>query len=172
MKNFKFQWINCQFILVVLVGLALSSCAGFGGGENNNAPEFRLSDLQGLWLQEQDTTEHYVRFTNEKADEEGYFFGREWNEYHGGDEAVYEKDLYVYKKDTAGNDSLIHGNGWFQYQLELKGDLHEIHFMDNGGADIPKEYIVSKLNSTTLEYYEKDRKNNTFLFSRIVETKK
>lgn len=167
----KNQFSILQLLMVAAVSVVLSSCGGIGGGDNND-PEFRLSDLQGLWLQEQDTTEHYVRFTKEQAAEAGYFYGREWNEFHGGDEAVYEKDLYVYKKDSTGKDSvLVRGNGWFQYQLEVKGDLHEIHFMDNGGAEIPKEYIVSKLNSTSLEYYEKDRKNKTFVFSKVVETK-
>lgn len=151
------------FALLTLVVFAFSSCDGFGG----KTPEYHLSDLQGLW-QEQKTnapTEHYVRFTDEQADDEGYFFGREWDEA----EDVFENNLYVYVKDTAGNDSLIHGNGWFEYQLEIKGDLHEIHFMDNGGAEIPKEYIVAVLTDTKLEYYEKDRKDRKFYFNRVVE---
>ena len=60
------------FALLTLVVFAFSSCDGFGG----KTPEYHLSDLQGLW-QEQKTnapTEHYVRFTDEQADDEGYFF--------------------------------------------------------------------------------------------------
>jgi len=43
--------------------------------------------------------------------------------------------------------------------------------MDNEGGEIPKEYIVSKLTETELEYYEKDRKNIVYRFSKIAETK-
>ena len=133
--------------LVALVGIAFSSCSLLGGDKN---PEYRLSDLQGLW--EENGTKHYVRFTTEQSDEAGYLYGREWDEA----DDVTEQDLQPY------------GNGWFKYQLETKGDLHEIHLMDNDGAEIPKEYIVSKLTSTELEYYEKDRKNNSFSFSKVV----
>ena len=170
------------FALVALVGIAFTSCNMTGGGGKGNTPEFRLADLQGLWLEDKANIEHYVRFTNEKAEEAGYFFGREWNK----DEDVTEEDLYkntridtVWTIDPATKDStfaldtvLIHGNGWFQYQLETKGDLHEIHFMDNGGAEIPKEYIVAILNDTRLEYYEKDNKNRKTAFNKVVEVKK
>ena len=50
--------------LVALVAIAFTGCK-----ENTNEPEFRLTDLQGLWLE--DNTEHYVRFTDEKSDETG-----------------------------------------------------------------------------------------------------
>ena len=116
-------------------------------------PEYRLSDLQALWLE--NGTEHYVRFTTEQSDEQKYLYGREWDEA----EEVYEEDLKPY------------GNGWFKYLFETTGSLTEIHLMDNGGAEIPKVYVVSKLTSTELEYYEKDRKNNKFAFSKVVLAK-
>jgi hypothetical protein len=93
-----------------------------------------------------------VRFTTEQSDETGYLDGREWDEA----EDSYEEDLQPY------------GNGWFKYQFKTQGDLTEIHLMDNGGADIPKEYIVSKLTDTELQYYEKDRKSNSFSFTKVV----
>ena len=133
--------------LVAIVGIALSSCSMLNG---DKTPEFKLSDLQGLW--EENNTQHYVRFTTEQSDETGYLYGREWDEA----EEVYEEDLTP------------HGNGWFKYKFETKGDLHEIHLMDNGGAEIPKEYIVTTLTDSKLEYYEKDRKNNKFYFSKVV----
>ena len=133
--------------LVALVGIAFSSCSLLGGDKN---PEYRLSDLQGLW--EENGTKHYVRFTTEQSDEAGYLYGREWDEA----DDITEAELTPY------------GNGWFKYQLETKGDLHEIHLMDNQGAEIPKEYIVSKLTSTALEYYEKDHTNIKFYFSKVV----
>jgi len=134
--------------LVALMGIALSSCSLIGGG--GNEPSFQLSDLQGLWLEK--GTEHYVRFTTEQSDEPKYLYGREWDEA----EDIYEDQLKPY------------GNGWFKYWFESNGGLHELHLMDNEGAEIPKEYIVSKLTDTALEYYEKDKKSNKFYFDRVV----
>jgi len=133
-----------NFILLALLSIALFSC--------KKDPEYRVGDLQALWLEK--STQHYVRFTDEQTDQTNYFWGREWNLA----EEVSEEDLYE------GDN--FHGNGWFKYQLEKKGDLHEIHMMTNDGAVIPKEYVVSKLSSSELEYYEKDNKNRKFYFSK------
>ena len=150
MKNFKFQISNFKFIAFAIIGIALSSCSLFGGG-GGNTPEYRLSDLQGLWLE--NNTQHYVRFTTEQSDETAYLYGREWDEA----EDIYEEDL------------MPHGNGWFKYKFETSGDLTEIHLMDNGGAEIPKVYVVSNLTDSDLEYYEKDHKNIKYYFSKMVE---
>ena len=150
MKNFKFQISNFKFIAFAIIGIALSSCSLFGGG-GGNTPEYRLSDLQGLWLE--NNTQHYVRFTTEQSDETAYLYGREWDEA----EDIFEEDL------------MPHGNGWFKYKFETSGDLTEIHLMDNGGAEIPKVYVVSKLTDSDLEYYEKDHKNIKYYFSKMVE---
>ena len=135
--------------LVALVGIAFSSCNMLGPSQ----PEYKLSDLQALWLE--NGTEHYVRFTTEQSDEAKYLYGREWDEA----EEVYEEDLKP------------QGNGWFKYLFETTGSLTEIHLMDNGGAEIPKVYVVSKLTSTDLEYYEKERKSNKFYFTKVVTKK-
>ena len=142
--NFKFQISNFKFLCLVLLGMVMTSCF-------NNTPTFYLQDLQGLW--QENNTEHYVRFTTEQSDEAGYLYGREWDEA----EDIYEEDLRPY------------GNGWFKYLFETNGNLTEIHLMDNGGAEIPKVYIVSKLTSTTLEYYEKDHKSISFSFQKMVD---
>lgn len=133
-----------RIFCIALLGIAVCSCTP-------NAPSFNLSDLQGLW--QENNMEHFVRFTTEQSDEAGYLYGREWDEA----EDIYEEDL------------LPHGNGWFKYLFETNGNLTEIHLMDNGGAEIPKVYIVSKLTSTTLEYYEKDHKSISFSFQKMVE---
>ena len=133
--------------LAAVVGIALSSCSMLNG---DKTPSFNLSDLQGLW--EENNTQHYVRFTTEQSDEAGYLYGREWNLA----DDVKEEDLTPY------------GNGWFKYKFETKGDLHEIHLMENGGAEIPKEYIVSKLTSTELTYYEKEYPSKKYYFSKMV----
>ena len=140
-----------KFLLVALAGIVLSSCSLFGGGDKE--PSYQLSSLQALW--QENNTEHFVRFTTEQSDETSYLYGREWDEA----EDVFEEDLLPY------------GNGWFKYKFESNGKLTEIHLMDNGGAEIPKVYVVTKLTSTDLEYYEKDRSSNKFYFSKVVETK-
>ena len=125
----------------------MASCNMF----NRNTPEYQLSDLQGLW--QENNTEHYVRFTTEQSDETGYLYGREWDEA----EDIFEEDLQP------------QGNGWFKYLFETSGSLTEIHLMDNGGAEIPKVYVVSKLTDTALEYYEKEQKSVKFYFTKMVE---
>jgi hypothetical protein len=144
MKAFK-------FLLVALAGIVLSSCSLLGGGDKE--PSYQLSSLQALWLE--NNTQHYVRFTTEQSNETGYLYGREWDEA----DDIYEEDLQP------------QGNGWFKYKFESNGGLHELHLMDNGGAEIPKEYIVSKLTDTDLEYYEKDYKSIKYRFSKVVSPK-
>ena len=76
MKAFSNQKSVFSFLIAALVSMAFSSCSLIGGGGND--PEYRLSDLQGLWLE--NNTEHYVRFTTERSDETNYLYGREWDE--------------------------------------------------------------------------------------------
>lgn len=149
MKVFSSQNSVFRILSIVVLGIAMTSCGLF----NNNNPEYKLSDLQGLW--QENNAEHFVRFTTEQSDEAGYLYGREWHE----DEDVFESDLKPY------------GNGWFKYLFETSGNLTEIHLMDNGGAEVPKVYVVSSLTSDKLEYYEKDRTSNKFSFSKVVEAK-
>ena len=96
-----------------------------------------------------------MRFTTEQSDETGYLYGREWDE----------------AQDITEADLKPKGNGWFKYQFKSTGDLTEIHLLDNGGAEIPKVYVVTKLTTDELEYYEKDQKSNKFYFSKIIEEK-
>ena len=162
MKNFKSQISNFKLLLVAILGVALSSCNMLP-----EQPEYRLSDLQALWLENGDTVVgHHVRFTTEQSDETGYLYGREWNDNEWYDEGSYEEFL-IEQRERQGYP----GNGWFKYQFETKGNLTEIHLMDNGGAEIPKVYVVSKLTSTELQYYEKDHKNIKFSFSKVVTAK-
>ena len=137
--------------LIAVIGLALTSC-------EPAQKDFYLSDLQGLWLE--DNTEHYVRFTTEQSDESPYLVGREWDEA----EDVFEDDLIAQR-----NRDHFMGNGWFKYWLEQTGKLTEIHMMDNGGAEIPKVYILTTLTSTKMAYYEKDQKSNKFSFTKMIE---
>ncbi len=136
-----------RIFCIALFGIAVCSCTP-------NAPSFNLSDLQGLWQNDKYDTWH-VRFTTEPSDEAGYYWGCEWGDF--GDD-VTEEDL------------VYHGNGWFKYSFK-SAELIEIHRMDEGWADIPKVYIVTGLNDTDLDYYEKDHSSIKFHFTKVVETK-
>ena len=140
---------SIQFLFLAFVAVALASCDMF----NKTTPSYQLSDLQGLW--QENNTEHYVRFTKEQSEETGYLYGREWDE----------------AEDITEDDLLPKGNGWFKYLFETTGNLTEIHLMDNGGAEIPKVYVVTVLTDTELSYYEKEHKSIKFSFSKVVVTK-
>ena len=131
---------------LVVVAIAMTSCFG-----PSNEPDFVEADLLGLW--QETGTEAYVRFTAEQDETGEYKFGCEWNEA----EEVYEDDL------------VFLGNGWFKYKL-VKSDLTEIHLMDNGGASIPKVYVVQKLTDTELEYRDEFKK--TYYFQKVVSVNK
>ena len=131
------------FSTLACIMIAMTSC--FGSSEE---PTFVENDLLGLW--QETGTEAYVRFTSEQDEAGEYKFGREWNE----SEDIFESDLLPY------------GNGWFKYKL-VKSDLTEIHLMDNGGAEIPKIYVVTKLTDTALQY--KDDFGTTHSFDKVVE---
>ncbi len=132
--------------VLAMVAIAMTSCFG----PNNEEPTFKQADLLGLWQEK--GTEAFVRFTNEADDSGEYKYGREWDE----SEDIFESDLQPY------------GNGWFKYKL-VKSDLTEIHLMDNGGAEVPKIYVVTKLTAGDLEY--KDDMGTTHLFEKVLETK-
>ncbi|MBQ8938889.1 MAG: hypothetical protein IJ047_01525 [Paludibacteraceae bacterium] len=147
---------SIQILFLAFVAVALASCDMF----NKTTPSYSLSDLQGLW--QRNNTQEFVRFTTEQSDETGYFLGCEWDEA----EDVTEQD-----RIDARNELGHPGNGWFKYQFKSTGDLTEIHLMDNGGAEIPKIYVVSKLTDTDLVYYEKEYPSIKFNFTKVVTTK-
>ena len=136
--------------ILVLVAVVMTSCFG-----PSNEPTFAEADLLGLWgrgtaVGQDSVPVNFVRFTSEVDDSGEYKYGREWNE----DDDVYEEDLLPY------------GNGWFKYKL-VQSDLTEIHLMDNGGAEVPKIYVVTKLTDTELQY--KDNFGTTHSFDKVVE---
>lgn len=143
--------------LVALVGLAFSSCSLLNGDKD---PQFKLSDLQGLW-QNNNTTTWHIRFTTERTNDPEYpFYGYEWGDF--GDDVTEQEVI---------NDR--YGNGWFMYQFEVSTrGLHEVHLMNSQGAEIPKfYYVVSKLTDTDLEYYDKEHPALKYSFSKVVEAK-
>ena len=185
-----------KLMLLAFASLALFSC---GGGGGSSEPSYYLSDLQGLWQDHKDTTHYVRFTKEQSDEPNYLYGREwtEGDDVYESDlyKWTYTEDsLHIdtiridtiplaapdsFKLDTIKVDTMIlvrdsalvptYGNGWFKYWLETKGDLHEIHLMDNAGAEIPKEYVVSYLSSTRLEYYEKDRSNNRFVFSKMVE---
>ena len=143
-KNLK------QLYILVVLAASMTSCMGL-----NDEPTFVEADLLGLWAEGSanynDTIPvHFVHFTKEQDPTGEYKYGRQWNER----EDIYEEDLVPY------------GNGWFKYKL-VKSDLTEIHLMDNGDAEVPKVYVVTKLTDTELQY--KDNVGTTHSFDKVVE---
>ena len=134
------------FLALGAVMVAFSACSLFG----NKDTSFSEGDLIGTWQEK--NTESFVCFTSEKDEKAEYKYGYEWDEA----EDVFPEDLVKY------------GNGWFKWKL-VKADLTEIHLMDNGGADIPKIYTVTKLTDTDLEYQDNYKVKHSF---RKVVTKK
>ena len=121
------------FGVVTIVAMVMVSC-------QMDKPTFQEANLLGKWIKDDATgldsvPVEFVRFTDELDPTREYKYGRQWNV----SEDIYEEDLKPY------------GNGWFKYKL-VKSDLTEIHLMDNGGADIPKVYVVVKLNEYELQY--------------------
>ena len=139
--------------VLAVIAVTMTSCW--------NVPEpevvFDEANLLGLWSKGDATgldsvPVEFVRFTAEQDETGEYKYGRQWNE----SEDIYEEDLVPY------------GNGWFKYKL-VKSDLTEIHLMDNGGTEVPKVYVVTKLTDTELQY--KDNFGTTHLFDKVVEKK-
>ena len=113
-------------------------------GCNKNEEEILIDSdpLYGYW--KKTTGNEYLRFMTEQEDvrDGDYLFGYEWNE----DDDVYESDI----------QKQYHGNGWFKYKMTTKSKsdtiLHELHFMDNQGATIPKTYTIVSTSSQSLIY--------------------
>lgn len=153
--------------LVALVGIALSSCSLFGGGGGgSNDPEFRLGDLQGLW--QRNNTKEFIRFTTEQSEESPYLLGYEWDEKDWDDPDMTAEEFLLSERELLGKP----GNGWFKYWFETTtGGLHELHLMNNSPTETPKEYIVTQLTDTDLEYYEKEHTSNKYKFQKVVTAK-
>jgi hypothetical protein len=130
--------------LIALAGICLVGC-------KKDQKDFYLSDLQGLWQNDQTTT-WYMRFTADQGDIAGCYWGREWGDL--GDD-VTEDDLF--------DPETYHGNGWFQYKLEKNGDFTYINMMDNKGVDVPKSFKMITLTSSKMTFQNdlKEKKNFT-----------
>ena len=151
-----FRFVMTKKILfpsvLAIIAIVMTSCF------LNPEPEvvFEEANLLGLWGRDkiagQDSVPvKFVRFTGEIDESGEYKYGRQWDE----SEDIYEEDLKPY------------GNGWFKYKL-VKNNLTEIHLMDNGGADIPKVYIVQKLTEYELKYKDDFGKTHHYYKCEVI----
>ena len=132
---------------IALIGIAFSACS------QKDPIEYSLSDMQGLW--KQNNTEHFMRFTTESADsiKSGYLWGYEWDESEG----TVEDDLK--------QPDMKYGNSWFIYHLEGEKWL-QINTMSISSGLIPKNYIITILTSTTFEFYPEGYKNEKQTYTK------
>ena len=56
----------------------------------------------------------------------------------------------------------FHGNGWFQYKLELNGDFIYINMMDNDGGLVPKSYKMVVLTSSAMTFQDDFKERKSF----------
>lgn len=118
------------FAFVALVALGFSSC-------KKGQTEFFQSDLYGYW--QEDGKDHYMRFTEDQGEKTGFLWGYEWT-------------ASEFTEDDLFDDSMYHGNSWFQYKLERDGNFLYVHMMTNKGAEEPKPYTMITLTSTKMTY--------------------
>ena len=133
--------------LIALIGIAFSACS------KKDPIEYSLSDMQGLW--KQNNTEHFMRFTTESADsiKSGYLWGYDWDKSEG----TVEDDLK--------QPDMKYGNSWFIYHLEGEKWL-QINTMSIGSGLIPETYVITTLNSSTFEYYKEGYKNEKQTYTK------
>lgn len=99
--------------------------------ETNKVAQFQPEQvanplLVGKWSVEHHP-ESFKAYYDDPCDQQGYFWGKEWNE----EENVYEEDL------------LYHGNGWFQW-CKQGNQLLEVYMSDNTFV-APKTYEITSL---------------------------
>lgn len=141
-----------RLVLMALVSIAFIGCEMSG----NKQKEFRLSDLQGKWVE--DGTLHYMCLTAESASDikEGYYWGYEWHEDDPAG-AVYEQDVLDDR----------HGNGWFVYNV-AQSEWMQLNQSNEGWMVVPQIYTIYELNPTHTHwtYYKKGYKNEKQYYTK------
>lgn len=109
--------------------------------------------MVGKW-QNAENPKWYKVYYDDPDDEEGFFWGKEWNE----------------ADDTLEEDLMYHGNGWFRWREDGKL-LTELHTMDVRSVPIAKIWKVQHFSSRTpndsLILTEADRKTHHYHFVRV-----
>ena len=122
--------------LAVIV-LALSGC-------KKNKEIGSRSQLIGRWQYNKE----YIVFYDESAEDEGYSWGKEWNEAEG-----------VYESDLDGEDE--HGNGWFKWK---KGDdyIRVATMMSISEANPALDWSLNTLTDTEMSLAQKNKQFKTY----------
>ena len=109
--------------------------------------------MVGKW-QNSECPQWYKFYYDDPDDEEGYFWGKEWNEA----DDVQEEDLNY------------HGNGWFRWRKK-NNRLTEFHTMDATDVPIAKEWYVKHLSARvpndSLILINTERKKQRYHFIRV-----
>jgi len=110
--------------------------------------------MVGKWQNAENPKWYKVYCDDPDDDDEGYFWGKEWDE----SDEVFEEDL------------MYHGNGWFRWRKE-KNQLTELHTMDAQDVPIAKIWKVQHLSSNapndSMIVINTERKSQCFHFTRM-----
>lgn len=108
--------------------------------------------LVGKWVNAENP-QWFKIYLDDYDDEEGYFWGKEWNE----------------AEDVREEDLSYHGNGWFRWRKE-GNQLVELHTMDVHDIPVPKtwscRHLSARQSDDSLILISNER-NNAFHFSRL-----
>ena len=111
--------------------------------------------MVGKWQNADNPQWYKVYYDDPDDDEEGFFWGKEWNE----------------ADDVLEEDLMYHGNGWFRWKKDSK-KLTELHTMDVRNVPIAKIWKVQHFSSRTpndsLVLTEADRKTQYYHFVRVL----
>lgn len=126
------------FVTAVFMACAFSSC---DFGVLTTFDDTLLFAGDGKWQTPSETNSEYNLYYVYYSDGTG----KTWDE----GEDVFESDL------------VEGGNGWFTWTVDEAEMIH-IYKMDNGGAEVPQSYTLTKLTATTLEYTGDNSKKYSF----------
>ena len=110
--------------------------------------------MVGKWQNAENPKWYKVYYDDPDDDEDGYFWGKEWDE----EDDVLEEDL------------MYHGNGWFRWRKE-KNQLTELHTMDANDLPIAKIWFVKHLTARDVNdsmiVTNSERKAQCYRFTKV-----
>lgn len=141
----------------LFVAMAIVMTIGFCSC--NKDDDFNSADLVGDWINNPDAGWHKVYTTDAVSPDqvdgkEDYRWGYEYGQYG-------ETDLEEVMDDR-------HGNGWFMWQLS-GNHLVEYNAMNISSGVAPKEYTITTLTATSLNYKEatNNKQPRSWTFTKV-----
>lgn len=107
------------------------------------------TQLVGYWQNVENPNWYKAYYDDEDEDEQGVFWGKEWDETDG----VLEEDL------------AWHGNGWYKWQRTPKGVL-ERYRMDINESEVPYHYNITFDKDESMIVTDVAR-NRTYHFNKV-----